>query len=522
MKNQRYFLFILILLSLAFTNCSEDFDDNKIPNQPPKTYLFLKTENDISQQKSKLRIHWWGDDPDGLVIGYYFRWVGVSNEWTFTTKNDSLFSLPIGTKDTTYNFIVAAVDNGGNGVYDYNVMWNEINLGPEPFIDSDGNGVYTAGEKFWDIGLIDPDPASQIFPIKNTSPTIEWTKVTTLPANSFPVMTVGWTTDDLDGVETITKINIALNDTNNPVALNGNVSLVTLRVKDINATNPTMEILINGNESNVWGQELPNLKLDDNNIIYVQAMDISGAKSEFIRLPDTNETWFVKKPKSKFLIIDDYPGGATPQNFYKNVFDTLNGGVLLNKYDVFDMENNPLPYPTITFYETMKLFKYIFWYSNYTPTIDLLSSCVQKFVLHNGKIFLSLSFQYTTATFTFDLSIAQSFLPIEGLGETKPYTSVFSGAVINPSDTTVKYPPLKTNAGTSFIRTYIPSTLSAKKIYDISGNAGIDGSINGNVSFMDNSKSLFFIGLPLHSCNGNGTVGQLLKKVFFEEFNMTP
>ncbi|MBN1637786.1 MAG: hypothetical protein JW866_02380 [Ignavibacteriales bacterium] len=517
MKNQKYFLILLVLLIIALTNCSEDFNDDKIPNQSPKTYLFLKTEHDISQQRSRLRVHWWGDDPDGLVIGYYFRWVGVSNEWTFTTKNDSVFSLPIGTQDTTYNFVVAAVDNGGNGVYDYNVMWNSINLGPEPFIDSDGNGVYTPGEKFWDIGLIDPNPASQVFPIKNTSPTIEWTKVTILPVTSFPVMTVGWAADDLDGIETITKINVALNDTNNPVVLNGNVSLVTLRVKDVNATNPTMEILINGNESSVWGQELENLKLDDNNVIYVQAQDISGAKSEFIRIPDTNSNWYVKKPKGKFLVIDDYPSGTTPQNFYKNVFDTVNGGVLLNKYDVFDIENSPLPYSSITFYETMKLFDYIFWYSDSKPTIDMLSANVQKYITQKGKIAFSTTFQRTTSDFTFDVSIAQSFLPIDALGEESPLDFMFSNAFCVPSDTNDTYPQLRTSVTIGFVRTYIPSTLATKRIYELSSIQK-----TGNIAFIDNSKSLFFVGLPLHNCNGNGNVGQLLRKVFFEEFNMTP
>ncbi len=38
---------------------------------------------DISQQKSKLQVHWWGDDKDGLVIGYLFKWEGIDENWTF-------------------------------------------------------------------------------------------------------------------------------------------------------------------------------------------------------------------------------------------------------------------------------------------------------------------------------------------------------------------------------------------------------------------------------------------------------
>ena len=89
-----------------------------LPNQAPDTEIFLFADDpdSLNQQKSRLSVHWWGDDPDGLVLGYYFRWVGVSPQWTFTPLNDSLFSLPIGSADTIYTFEVAAVDVEGNNV----------------------------------------------------------------------------------------------------------------------------------------------------------------------------------------------------------------------------------------------------------------------------------------------------------------------------------------------------------------------------------------------------------------------
>ena len=62
-------------------------------------------------------------------------------------------------------------------------------------------------------------------------------------------MSFGWNVDDLDGISTIEKINIALNDTtnsNNIVSLDGSVRTVTLRTNDFNSSNPLMEILIEG------------------------------------------------------------------------------------------------------------------------------------------------------------------------------------------------------------------------------------------------------------------------------------
>ena len=85
------------------------------PNLAPNTELFLYPDSTISEQKSKLRVHWWGDDPDGLVAGFFFKWVGLDSTWHFTTKNDSTFSLPIGSSNALYTFMISAADNSGNG-----------------------------------------------------------------------------------------------------------------------------------------------------------------------------------------------------------------------------------------------------------------------------------------------------------------------------------------------------------------------------------------------------------------------
>ena len=170
-------------------------------NQPPHTGIFLYPDSAISSQPSKINVHWWGDDPDGFVIGYYFSWDGKN--WTFTQSNDSLFALKIGIADTNYVFLVSAADDGGNGVYDTDVFQNGIDYGPEPFIDKNNNGVWDQGESFTDIGLIDPNPASVDFPIKNSAPVVKWDQLTVLPDTSFPAMSFGWDATDIDGDETI-------------------------------------------------------------------------------------------------------------------------------------------------------------------------------------------------------------------------------------------------------------------------------------------------------------------------------
>ena len=230
--NKFILLIFLATVSLITISCKEEIVGVKNQNQAPETSVTLYPDSVIIPQQTRLLVSWWGDDPDGLVAGFYFRW--DDENWEFTESNDSLFELKIGATDTTFKFNVAAADEGGNGKYDSQVFQNNIDFGPEPFVDLNGNSIWDSNEKYYDIGLIDPTPAEFFFPLKNSAPTIEWNELSFLPDTSFPVMSFGWIADDIDGVETILKINIALNDTSNPdniISLDGSVRTVTLLYK---------------------------------------------------------------------------------------------------------------------------------------------------------------------------------------------------------------------------------------------------------------------------------------------------
>jgi hypothetical protein len=516
------FLLLVIVLSLLFNSCTEDFSDNPIGNIPPETGLFLYPDSSVSKQPSRLRVSWWGDDPDGLIIGYYIKWEGIDDKWSFTTSNDSTFALPIGSSDTIYNFLVSAVDAQGNGKYDSQVFQNGIDYGSEPFIDKNNNDIFDNGEFYYDLGLIDPTPASTLFPIKNSPPILKWDELSFLPDTSFPVVTIRWNASDLDGEESITSIKLAINDTSNFVLLNGSVRLVTLRGVNLNSDNPEFEILINADPQNVFSQKLQGLKLNDNNIIYLQAVDLSDAKSTLIKLPETSTTWYVKKPKGQILIFDDFRSATTDlqaTQFYNNVFNTINGGVLVNKFDVFDLVKNKLPFESVTILETLKLFKYVYWYSASNPRLDLLNICTEKFNQAGGKIAFSMTFQDSSSSFAFDLSSLQGFLPIDGVSKILSNGFLLLGANANPV-TGIDYPQLKTSVTISFVRSYIPNEIVTDKIYDLTDRNNVQ---LGNISFRTKVKNLFFIGLPLHQSNAiAGSVNTLFEKIFFEDFGVVP
>lgn len=503
-------LFLISFLILGLYSCFDNPADNPAGNKPPETGLSLIPDSSISPQPTKLTVSWWGDDPDGNVVGFYFTWDNIN--WAFTTSNDSLFSLQIGAADTTYLFQVSAVDNGGNGIYDTDIRQNGIDFGPEPFIDNNNNGIYDSGEKYYDIGLIDPTPAGLNFPLRNTSPTISWNSLSTVPDTSFPVMSFGWNASDLDGDNTILQVNIALNDTTDPsaiVSLDGGIRNITIRTSDFQSGSPGMDILIEGLETNIFPEKLYGLKFNDNNRFYVQVVDISGAGSQFISLPDSGKTWYVKKPKGKLLIVDDYALPDDAPQFYSSMMDSLG---LSGSYDVLDLISNPLPYRNVTFQQTMKLFKYIFWYADNNPTLDLMAATTQKFLDAGGKIAYSMQFLQNI-----DLAVIGSFLPIN-TDTLYSRNSILPGTVVSADTTDPSYPGLVTIASLFRIKAFSLNTLGSVPIYYFPNN-----ELSGHIGFFNNIKSLFFIGLPLSKCNGgSANVRTLLHKVLIEDFGVTP
>lgn len=522
LKKKISFLLLMMFLLLNLISCKENITENIIGNIPPDTGVFLYPDNEIAKQPSRLKLSWWGDDPDGLIIGFYIKWEGIDSKWGFTTANDSIFSLPIGSTDTTYNFLVSAIDNNGNNKYDNQIIQNGINYGPEPFIDANKNGIYDPGEIYFDIGLIDPSPAKLKLPIKNTPPVLRWDELSFLPDTSFPVITLKWNASDLDGDQTITAIKIALNDTANAIELNGAIRIITLRGINLNSSEPEMQILVNGDPQNVLNITLKGLELDNFNKIYLKAVDLSGAESNMISLPEESKSWYVKKPKGQVLIFDDYRGTSSDlqaTQFYNQIFNTIGNGSLSGKFDVFDLNKNKLPFASVTILETIKLFKYIFWYSSSNPSLDLLNICTDKFRQAGGKIAFSMTFQDSSLNYPFDLSSLQGFLPIDGMSKILSNGFLLSGATAISTNQNI-FPDLKTSVTISFVRSFTPNDIVTENIYNLYDRNNVS---LGNIGFRTTSKDLFFIGLPLHQTNANaGSVNALMSKIFFEDFGVTP
>ena len=500
-------LIYLVALFFAFilVSCYNEMPNNPIENKPPTTKIFLEPDSTISEQPSKIKLNWTGDDPDGIIVGFYFSF--NSTDWTFTTKNDSLFELKIGAVDTIFNFKISSVDNSGNGKYDNQVIQNNRNYGPEPFNDSNNNGIWDEGETFTDIGLIDPNPATLILPIKNSAPIISWNALSTVPNNSFPAMSFGWNVTDIDGNETITSIKIALNDTNNYVLLDGGIRNITIKTKDFSNNNPLMDILINGDPSKLASVKLPGLIYNANNKIFVQALDISSAKSEWISLPDSSHDWFVNKPKGKVLIVDDYKILDATAAFYSSMMDSIG---LTDKYDILNLQVANLPYLNTTFLETIKLFDVVLWYTDTDPSLNLANFAVQNYNDAGGKLFFSMQFPQTI-----DLQQIEGFLPIET--DSSYFKSTIGSNVAIASQDSLNYPDLLSSGSFARVRAFKLKSIGVTPLYYFPNN-----ELKGFIGFEKSSKDLFYLGAPLTKMNGiPGSIKNLLIQVLFNDFNLT-
>ena len=105
---------------------------------------------------------------------------------------------------------------------------------------------------------------------------------------------------------------------------------------------------------------------------------------------------------------------------------------------------------TVTFLQTIKLFKYIYWYSDNTPSIDLASATTQKFIDAGGKIAFSLQFPQNL-----DLTTLQGFLPIRtDTSGTKLYLELNVKVVSDTTD--ASYPNLETTSNVYRVRSFYP------------------------------------------------------------------
>jgi len=442
------FGFVWVALS-----CGERKVDNPLPNQPPETYLFLFTDTTLNTTTSRQILHWWGDDPDGFVVGYRYSWDPTlpEDQWTWTTQTSDTFSLAIPGADTVYVFSVRAVD---------------------------------------DQGLSDPTPATQRFPVKNTPPEVQFLLGFDVPETTFTVASFFWKGTDLDGDETIEKYLYALDDTSRP--------------ENWRELPPTVTFLTLHEEDGLTEGE---------HVFYLKAVDIAQASSPVIRMPPEGRTWYVKKPRGRLLLIDDYAIADNSADFYRAVLDTLVG-----EYTVWDIkidrdgdrQEDFLPPSKVTFTETLLLFDYILWYTDSNPHFEEAQVGVPEFLKKGGKILFSASFP----EFFTNQGDPLGFTPVDSVSF--KIQKIINGTRILPQRS--GYPELQVRSRIGvllFVQALVPKP-SAHVVYTLPEGSAWPG--NPVMAVIDAHSTFMFIGLPIHALDGLGTASLFIKKVLVDEF----
>ncbi len=440
---------LVSIVSIIYS-CSDPISGT-VQNQPPDSYLSIFPDSIIAPGSTLKTIHWWGDDPDGFVKGFRVSFDSVN--WTFTTANDSTFILSISGNDSTFRFFVAAVD---------------------------------------DKDLIDPTPATNLFPVINTPPVVSFDGGTEIPDTTFPVATFKWTGSDPDGVETIRYYQYSLNDTDHFRRIPGTINLLTL-TKD------------------------SGLVLNSNNVLYLRAEDNAGALSPIKKMPDSTDTWYVKEVKAKILLIKDMPliefGAAN--SYFPVAFDTI-------KYDVLDIKSNGgALIPKIVnpmFIETLRLFDIVVWSANRgniasdNANFDLAQNSLPFYLSTGKKLF------FTTGLPNAETQVQGTLINFAPIDSITSCTLPFVFENINLINEETSYPVLRTSTTITRVRG-IKSTTPVQIIYRLPLSTVCQENTVVAIKNVQNNPNVVLMTLPVYYLNADPTASKnLFNKILVQEF----
>jgi hypothetical protein len=543
---------LAILVLLQGVSCHQEIADVPAGNKQPRTQLWLYPDTTLRTGISRQRLHWWGEDPDGVVIGYLFALGVVTNNvtsipapdtltYTWMTKNDTTMLFPLDTLFRKFAVVVRSVDNSFVGLPERSI----VRLLPFPFWDSTGNGAYDPGERQLSTlsSAMDPKGAVLTFPIRNTPPSITFgpnpidpSIPFKVPETTYTVATFSWKGTDPDGDNTLVSYRIALNDTTDPsrwLVIPVRDTIVTLVVPRTRSDAAAGEIAADVYGGRFLGRRLlgqiRGLRLDAPNVLYLQVKDVAGELSRTAMLPSGSDKWFVKKPRGKLLLVADYINSdsssamgthmlalaGVPGGEYASV-DQINIGRGLTANDKLAGKTGVLvpPFVDPALLSTFLLYDYVFWYTDQFPSLGVAQQSLFTYIQNGGKVLFSTTFQNSTDP----RGALRDFAPIDSvssvqlpapvrpaLGDTR-IPANYRLVPIN-TDPAVTYPQLAFSAPAPpatfhliFMRP-IYRRSDARYIYQLQPdtlNTPPRYIGSPNVAVVDGEKHIVFVGLPLH------------------------
>ena len=561
---------------LIFGSCREGMENTPPGNRLPTTFLWLTPDSDVGVGVSRQRLHWYGEDPDGLIRGYLFGYGIVESpvsttpspdtiRYTWTVANDTTLLFPLDTLFRRFVVAVRGVDQGFPGLPPGSI----VRLTPSPYWDKDDNGFFSGEDVQLPelLAAMDPRGAVLTFPIRNSPPTVFFiqnpldpTQPLRQPDTTYTAATFAWSATDPDGDKTLVGYRIALNDTSNaanwlPLSLRDTVvTIVVPRVRsDAAGATVTADVYSGTFLGRQFRGQIAGLRLDALNTFFVEAKDVAGEFSRPAVLPSGTDRWFVKKPRGRLLLVNDYVNSdaatalsthlaalaAIPGGAFASV-DILNIGLGVTLADKNAGKVGLLVPPVVdpALIQTFLLFDNVLWYTDQQPSLAVAQISLFSYLQNGGRVLFSTSFVTTIdprgalrdfapidSVSSVDLSPSRPATPPPVAGDTR----IPANYVLNPDSSVPAsiYPVLAFNATplnhVIFMRPIYPRS-DSRAIYRLQADTRNRYLGTPTVAVVDGARTIVFVGLPLHLLN-NTVVGNpqgltaFYAKAFVQEFH---
>jgi hypothetical protein len=463
MKQKRILLVLMAasIVALTFLSGCERNLGKALPDRPPETGIFL--EGPLDTVRYSVKLYWWGQDSDGEVIGFYYRWtcadpaVQVDTSWVFTTARNRDFILPVPNGFTVQTFWVKAVDNKS---------------------------------------LEDPTPARQDFPVRNAMPSVAF-NVGSLPDTTLPAATFSWTGTDPDGDNTIAYYVVWL---------------------DGKEDEP---IIVAGRDTTIGPDYIGSRY--DNRTFYVRAVDEAQGTSPVISytwnvIAPVGDVLLVDEVPSTVA------GGPVTDAFFRSLLDSLAGS---GQYTVFDLGNQGRVKSPLEVGLILPLFRKVVWYGDTRSTVSGALKMgeqgggIARFLDGGGKMFLEGVALVGTGG-SLSAAFAAQYLGIDSLhtryvSPTYPHSTNFdlTGNVVIQGNTSLGLDSLKVIGILSGCEAMYPSAQAQPLYYLLPGT--INGQTNENYYIgtivRGGAFSSVCLTFPVRRCDGFGNARQEVAKL---------
>ncbi|XWN37186.1 MAG: hypothetical protein ROO71_14680 [Balneola sp.] len=490
-------LFLLILLTfISWNGCKETVSGEFSENQPPTTNLTVERINRGSDFRlsSQIQISWFGSDPDGFISGFEYAINDTSEgNFTFTTKTDSVFILPISSGQQTDDvlFKVRAVD---------------------------------------DKGLADPVGASLVYPIVNSTPQVSINSNQSPPDTLFSVSSFGWNFSDPDGLLNLASTEIAINDTINgwteiPFTEEDDGQLfISLEVDNTTAGTNDAQVFLGRSYSTlqVNGENLTiPVNVGAQNTFYVRAVDAAGSASELDSL-----SWYIKEQTSNTLFLNDFsgPSSSSRQQFHLNLLQQ--NGISPDIWVINDGEVSQdkvalsSAFPAVidpTLIKTLSKWDHIYWISNdLDRNITYAQEILDEFFDNGGTSFVNIPMKNID-----EEDPVFNFLPVDSI-QTGQFL-ILEDSLVTPTNAAITN-TLRVESGSFALSGVFPvkgvsgsTSLYQANFVRRTATGGVRAYDDYQFVTLENSEgNVIYFSLDLSNLNGNNNISDMIREVVIE------